>query len=261
MNNLDGISVLVTRPVHQAESLCQMIKNAGGKALPCPVIEIVEIPNNSSLHHAAKQLDRFYLAIFISVNAVQYAMPILLDKQKQWPKNVLVATVGKKTLEHLNERWQLSVLCGVEPYNSETLLQRSELQSETVRGRRIVIFRGEGGREFLAESLRLRGAEVSYVNVYRRVQPIPPDWNEQQKPDIAVVTSREGLQNLFAMFDGQPWLRQTPLVVMSERVRAEAQVLGVQATTVVAQAACDEGLFNALIKWRNEYHKITELAG
>ncbi|OUD16293.1 uroporphyrinogen-III synthase [Thioflexithrix psekupsensis] len=256
MNNLDGISVLVTRPAHQAESLCQMIKNAGGEPLPCPVIEIVEIPHNASLQHMAKQLDRFYLAIFISVNAVQYAMPTLLNVQKRWPKNVLVATVGKKTLEHLNEHEQLSVLCGVEPYNSETLLQRPELQSDIIRGRRIVIFRGEGGREFLAESLRLRGAEVSYVNVYRRVQPIPPDWREQQKPDIAVVTSREGLQNLFAMFDGQPWLRHTPLVVMSERVLAEAHVLGVQAPTLVAQVACDEGLFNALIRWRNEYHNV-----
>jgi uroporphyrinogen-III synthase len=254
MNTLNGITVLVTRPAHQADTLCQMIKNAGGEPLACPVIDIVEIPNNPALLKAAKELDRFYLAIFISVNAVQYAMPTLLSVHKKWPKNLLIATIGKKTLNYLTEHWKLPVLCGVEPYNSETLLQLPPLQNNLVRNQRIAIFRGEGGREFLAESLRLRGAEVSYINVYRRAQPAPPDWNQQQPPpDIAVVTSREGLQNLFAMFAEQPWLRQTPLVVMSQRVLAEAQILGVQAPTLVAQAACDEGLFNAILKWRNEY--------
>lgn len=253
MNTLNGITVLVTRPAHQADTLSQMIKNAGGQPLLCPVIDIVEIPNNPSLLKAAKELDRFYLAIFISINAVQYAMPTLSRVQKKWPKKPLIATIGKKTLDYLTEHWQLPVLCGVEPYNSETLLQLPQLQSDSLHKQRIAIFRGEGGREFLAESLRLRGAEVSYINVYRRVQPAPPDWDSQPPPDIAVVTSREGLQNLFAMFAQQPWLRQTPLVVMSERVLAEAQILGVQAPTLVAQAACDEGLFDAIVKWRKEY--------
>ncbi len=250
MTALTGVKVLVTRPTHQADSLCRMIQEAGGEPWRLPTIEIVDIEQNATLQACANELDRFDFAIFISVNAVQKAMPVLMNTQKQWPAQLTIVTVGKKTMDYLTQNWQLPVLCGAQPYNTEALLSAPELQADQVRGKRIVIFRGEGGRELLAESLRQRGADITYINVYRRVQPTAPDWIQQQQPDLAIVTSREGLQNLYNMLDGQPWLRQMPLVLMSERVLAEAHVLGVQAETLVADAACDEGLFDAILRWR-----------
>lgn len=250
MTALTGVKVLVTRPAHQADSLCQMIQEAGGEPWRLPTIEIAEIEQNVTLQACANELDHFDFAIFISVNAVQKAMPVLMNTQKQWPVSLMVITVGKKTMDYLTEHWQLPVVCGAQPYNTEALLNAPALQTEQVSGKRIVIFRGEGGRELLAEALRQRGADIVYINVYRRVQPLIPEWIQQQQPDLAIVTSREGLQNLYNMLEGQPWLRQMPLVVMSERVLAEARVLGVQAQTFVANKACDEGLFDAVLKWR-----------
>jgi len=69
-----------------------------------------------------------------------------------------------------------------------------------------------------------------------------PAWIANTQVEIIIVTSQEGLRNLFAMLDGQSWLRHTPLVVMSERIRAEAERFGVDAPVFVASAASDEGL-------------------
>lgn len=251
MTALSGLTVLITRPTHQAESLCQMVQAAGGEPWRLPTIDIVPSADTLALQGCANNLDQFDMAIFISVNAVEYAMPALMSVRKTWPKQVAIATVGQKTLNYLTERWQLPVLCGVQPYNTETLLQRPELQPEVLRDQRIVIFRGEGGRELLAETLRQRGATVNYINVYHRVQPLVPEWINERQPDVIVVTSREGLQNLFSMLVGYSWLRRTPFVVMSERVLAEAHILGIQAPIFVSQAACDEGLFEAILKWRS----------
>src|SRR5690606_31962632 len=53
--------------------------------------------------------------------------------------------------------------------NSETLLRAPELQQ--VAGEKIIIFRGCGGRGYMGEILRERGAQVSYCELYERKLP------------------------------------------------------------------------------------------
>ncbi|TGO03280.1 hypothetical protein PN36_09525 [Candidatus Thiomargarita nelsonii] len=236
--NINGIKVLVTRPAHQSEHLCQLIAEKGGQPVRLPVIEIVEFEDKSALFECRKQsLD---IAIFISANAVEKTLPTL---QNHLPRQVIA--VGKRTAQTLNA-WGITALCPPPPFNSEALLEMPQMQ--TVTGKKIVIFRGEGGRELLAETLRERGATVNYVQVYRRVQPPVPAWIANTQIDIIIVTSQEGLRNLFAMLDGQSWLRHTPLVVMSERIRAEAERFGVDAPVFVASAASDEGLLEGVLQ-------------
>ncbi|MEN8216185.1 MAG: uroporphyrinogen-III synthase [Pseudomonadota bacterium] len=236
--NLNRIKVLVTRPAHQSEHLCQLIAEKGGQPVRLPVIEILEIDDKRALLKCREQaLD---IAIFISANAVEKTLPTL---QSHLPPQIVA--VGKRTAKTL-KAWGITALCPLPPYNSEALLEMPQMQ--TVTGKKIVIFRGEGGRELLAETLRQRGATVNYVHVYRRVQPPAPAWIANTQIDIITVTSQEGLRNLFAMLDGQTWLRHTPLVVMSERIRAEAERLKVQAPIIVASAASDEGLLEAMLK-------------
>jgi uroporphyrinogen-III synthase len=53
--------------------------------------------------------------------------------------------------------------CPAQAFTSEALLALPELRQ--LPGRRILILRGEGGREHLRETLRARGAEVDYLEV------------------------------------------------------------------------------------------------
>lgn len=242
MQNLNEIKILVTRPAHQSKHLCQLIANEGGQPVRLPVIEIVEIDDKSALLDCREHLDKLYIAIFISANAVEKTLPTLLA-QGILPQQLQLIAVGKRTAEKL-KAWGLTALCSAPPFNSEAVLEMPQLQATAVAGKQIVIFRGEGGREFLAETLRQRGATVNYVNVYRRVSPPTPAWLANTPIDIITITSVEGLQNLFTMLD----VRHTPLVVMSERIRTEVQKLGVQAPVYIAPTASDEGLLSAVLQ-------------
>ncbi len=240
---LNGNKILVTRPAHQSEHLCELITAKGGQPLRLPVIDIVAMDDKSVLINCLAQLNGLDIAIFISVNAVEKTLPTLLAKY-DLPSQLQIISVGKCTADTL-KAWGLNAICAASPFNSEAVLEMPQLQM--IQGKKIVIFRGEGGRELLAKTLRQRGAQVDYVNVYRRIQPSTPAWLSTTKVDIITITSVKGLQNLFAMSEGQTWHKQIPLVVMSERIRTEALKLGVQAPIFVASAASDEGLLAAII--------------
>ena len=265
---LNKIKILVTRPAHQAEHLCQLIEAEGGQPIRLPVIEVVNIEDKTALLDCRTHLDELDIAIFISANAVEKSLPTLLapnhsenEKDSLTPvstssttyfqreeQTLQIIAVGKRTASTL-KAWGLMALCPDSPFNSEAVLKMPQMQTDVVQGKKIVIFRGEGGRELLANTLQQRGAIVNYINVYRRIQPSAPKWIADTSVNVITVTSIEGLQNLFAMLEKQvAWLCHTPFVVMSERIRTEAQKLGVQAPIFVAPTASDDGLLTAILQ-------------
>jgi uroporphyrinogen-III synthase len=133
-------------------------------------------------------------------------------------------------------------------WDSEGLLAAPALGE--VRGRRVLIVRGEGGRPLLGEQLAVRGAEVRYAEVYRRAptaldaEPLVARWRDEVQ--VVVATSREVLDNLVARLGaaGLERLRETPLVVVSERLAAHARALGIR-RVLVADAASDAALVQA----------------
>ncbi len=233
---LTAVNVLVTRPKHQAQILCDLIQQQGGTTLLFPTLEI--IPLTISPDTLPTHVDK---AIFVSANAVQYGFPYLDYLQVEQ----LIA-IGKKTSQILQQQTNQAILIAPPPYNSEALLQ----QLSNLTGQQIIIFRGQGGRELLAETLVQRGANVSYVNVYRRQQPImDAKWLNAQKIDIVIVTSGESLQNLFSMLKQHQWLETTPLVTISPRVTDLARQY-TQAMVYTAPVASDAGLVAALLQWK-----------
>ena len=136
-----------------------------------------------------------------------------------------------------------------ERYDSETLLAMPELAD--MRGQRVLIVRGEGGRTLFAETLRARGAEVAFAEVYRRLRPdfdpapLLTHWDDQ----VALVTATSGevLANLLEMLgpEGRAPLLATPLVVVAERTATAARELGF-ARVAVAERAEDEAIVEAL---------------
>lgn len=236
-------NILVTRPAHQADNLCQLIENAGGKSIRFPAIEIVEIQNKSELHNYCAHLDFFDMAIFVSTNAVEYSLAILL--KYIIPKTLKIFAVGKKTASILNEKG-LYALSAPPPFNSESLLTLAELQKSQVQRKKVLIFKGEGGRELLAESLQQRGAQVNTVSVYQRIMPSSA-IDLTQIPDMIVITSAESVGNVFSLLSEKTWLKTTPLIVIGQRVAEYARQF-TQAPIFIAPTASDEGLLNAMLE-------------
>ena len=250
--DLKGITVLVTRPAHQAAPLATAIEAQGARVIRFPVLEISGPADPAALQRAIDALDRFDWAIFISVNAVEWALPAILAR-RSWPASVRVAAIGRSSAQELERLGQPPDLVPPRRFCSEGLLELAPMQQ--VEGQRIVIFRGNGGREYLAETLRERGAEVQYVECYRRALPAadPAELNRAGADiDVVVVNSGESLRNLYDMVgeQGHGWLLATQLLAVSERMLALAEALGFKKRPLLAANATDQAVLDTLLDWR-----------
>lgn len=251
---LAGLTVMVTRPAHQASHLVQLLEQSGATPFLFPVLEILEPEDSAPLLALIDRLDEFDLAVFISPNAVSKAMN-LLNARRGLPAGLQLATVGKRSaIELRNHIGREPDLFPKQKFDSEALLALPGMQD--MSGKRVVIFRGDGGREYLGDTLEARGASVEYANAYRRGRP-QADVGRLQRQwarggiDVITVTSGDGLRNLFDMVGklAQHWLRRTQLVVMHERLIPIARELGCKLEPIAAREASDEALVEAIRTW------------
>jgi len=234
---LRGRAILVTRPKMQAQRLARLIEEAGGRAhlYPAIVIEDVEAPP------ALARLHGFDLAVFVSPTAVAKVMRHVRD----WPRALRVAAVGGGTRRELEKRGLAGVIAPLAGADSEALLAVAELQQ--VAGKAVAIFRGDGGRALLGETLAARGARVEHVTCYRRLRPATParPWRAGEL-DAVTVSSSQGLANLFEVLDAQ-LLRSTPLFVPHARIAARARELSVR--EVVLAGHSDDEMLDRLVAY------------
>lgn len=246
---LKDTTVLVTRPAQQSQRLRELIEAEGGHTVLLPVLEILDPQDSRTALDIVDRLDEFDIAIFISANAVNKAMELVAPR-RDWPAGLSVAAVGARTAEELQRHGRQVNIMPRQPFNSEALLALHEMHN--VASKRIVIFRGEGGRELLGDTLRERGAHVEYAEVYRRGKPAGNFGDVMDAGvDVIVVTSNESLRNLWEMAgeSGREWLLYMPLVVISRRTAALAGELGFICPPVVAGEASDAGLVAAIKEW------------
>jgi uroporphyrinogen-III synthase len=228
-NALHGFGVLITRPVGQAARLEQSLRATGAEPLLYPTIEIADTDSPLAAQKILASLHTFDRAIFISANAVEKTFA-LLKPINTWPQNLPAAAIGATTAQALHEHGIDNALTPKDTFDSEALLALPEFQS--VKNSRIVIFRGQGGRETLRETLTLRGAEVTYCETYRRIKPTLPDsrlslWLEQKKIHAIDIMSAESLANLLALSgEAQTALKKIPLITHHPRVAQIARDTG-----------------------------------
>jgi uroporphyrinogen-III synthase len=248
---LAGKSVVVTRPAHQAQAFARLIKDAGGRPILFPAIEIRDVRDPWSVTRLVDRLDQYDVAIFVSPNAVERAMN-LISARRKFPSRLQVATVGGASVRALERLGITGVVAPQGRYDSEGLLDLPEFAA--MKGRRVVIFRGEGGRELLGETLNARGAVVEYAECYRRVKPeldtapLLQAWLGKGI-DAITVTSSEGLRNFAEMVGptGRERLLGTPLFVPHPRIAEAAHELKVR--KVIVTGPGDEGMLTGLTRY------------
>jgi uroporphyrinogen-III synthase len=249
MTPLAGKGVVVTRPAHQAQAFARLIEAAGGRPILFPAIEIRELDDPRPFVEIVDRLDEFDLAVFISPNAVERAMDLIAGR-RGLPPGLKIATIGGGGVRSLAARGVTGAISPRGRYDSEALLELPEIAG----AQRVVIFRGEGGREHLGDALAARGARVEYAECYRRVRPgldpapLLKGWSNDAIHAVT-VTSSEGLRNLCAMVGagGLGPLKRTPLFAPHPRIAETARGLGVE--KIVVTGPGDEGLLTGLIAY------------
>jgi uroporphyrinogen-III synthase len=230
---------VVTRPQEQAEGLAALIRKAGGEPLEIPALEIRDLPDLAPFYAVADRLDSFDWAIFVSRNAVRRALALIGGRRgaRPWPAHLRVATVGGGSREELAAQGFARVTAPAGQADSEALLALPEFAE--IAGKRVAIFRGEGGRKYLGETLATRGALVEHAACYRRTLPaaggalLAAAW-ERGKVDAVVLSSGEGLANFLEMLGSEALRRLAwvALFVPHPRVAREAAAHGLERAIV-----------------------------
>jgi uroporphyrinogen-III synthase len=165
---LAGLGVVLTRPRAQCEAIASALESRGARVIVFPALDIVPIELSPASRDVLAALPSTSLAIFVSANAAEHGVDAV-RQAGPWPEGLRVAGVGQATATALREAGFTNVIAPTAGFDSESLLACPELAD--VKGRRIAIFRGVGGREHLRTTLEARGALVGYVECYRRERP------------------------------------------------------------------------------------------
>ena len=252
MTRLTGIGVLVTRPEHQANHLCQLIEAEGGAAVRYPALVIKPRPDRAAVRAAIGPADRYDLVVFVSANAVRFGADIL-DQRRDVP----VAAIGQATAAALNAAGYRVSLMPEEGVDSESLLAMPQLAH--MSGQRVLIVRGIGGRDLLLEVMTARGAQVQHAEVYIREAAYPSMERKAEVEElwrqggisVYTATSVELLEALIGIVTPRcrELMHSTALVTGSQRVADAATRLGLGSPLILADSADDAALTGALIRW------------
>jgi uroporphyrinogen-III synthase len=248
-------SVVITRPLAQAESLAEAVAALGRTPVLLPLLEIAPLADQSGLQAALAGLDRYALVAFVSPNAIDAAFAHV-DK---WPRQVALAVLGEGSraalARHGLDAGNATILGPSDPTRSDSENLLASLDLAALAGKKVLIVRGESGRELMGEGFRAAGAEVTTVAAYRRSVPVlTPELAVRLRalldgPNDWIITSSEALRGLFALLRqlGDVFveqMQQQHVIVPHARIAATAQALGLARVTLTGSG--DERLLAAI---------------
>ena len=246
--SLQGVGVVITRPTSAAQPLAALLEREGARAFIFPALSIEPMELSQASADALAQLPECSFAIFVSANAVTAGIAAA-RRVGAWPATTRVAAIGEATARALHDEGFDEVIAPRERHDSDALLALPALGA--VKGARILVFRGEGGREQLRTILGARGATVSYVECYRRTRPqadagpLREAWRRGEVHAVSAL-SAETLENFITLVgdDAGELLATTALVVPHQAIAAHPDARRFARTVVARPGAA--GLIEAL---------------
>jgi uroporphyrinogen-III synthase len=253
-------AVVITRPRRQAEPLAAAVAALGRRPVILPLLEIGPAPDPALLARVLADLDRYALVAFVSPNAVDAAFAHI----QTWPSGVDIAVVGEGSRAALarhgvhEENARIHSPHDPARSDSEHLLEALDLAA--IGGLRVLVVRGDGGREVLPDALRAAGCAVETVAAYRRAVPaLDAGMAAALRALLAeandwIITSSEALRGLAGLVQeldkrmdeetNVAKLQQQRLIVPHSRIAETARALGF--TEVTLTGSGDERLLAAL---------------
>jgi len=245
-----GWRLLLTRPAEESRALAETLAQAGVFSTSLPLLEIEPLPVSEESRSIIYDLAAYCAVIVVSKPAARLGLERV---DEVWPQPPMQTwfTVGAATAQILDD-YGLRVYFPEQAEDSEALLELPQLQ-DALRGYdpKVLIMRGEDGRELLAERLREQGVTVDYLPLYRRNLPqypafVLPQRVAAERLNGLVVSSGQGFQHLRELAgDAWPELAQMPIFVPSPRVAEQAREAGAL-TVVDCRGASASALLAAL---------------
>lgn len=242
-------TIVVTRPVAQAQNLLSSLEKFPVRIVHFPAIDIRPVEDPGAATRLLQDLATYDTVIFNSANAVHHAMALMQKLQLTFSTQC-IATLGPATQAALSQHGVHTDIVPKTGFRSEDLLAEAKLQ-----GQAVLIVRGVGGRERLVRELRSRGARVDIAEVYRRLCPATrPALNLSACPEnesAILIYSVESARNLWTLcaVDERKWAAKVALVAGSRRIAETATAIGFTKSPIIASNASDAAMLEALQAW------------
>lgn len=249
---LAGKTIVVTRPLAQAQNILQQLEVRQAKVIHFPVISICAANNIEIAKQYFENIANHQIIIFISVNAVHHAISTAQELGINF-KNSTIAAVGPATKTALEKFGYKVDIVPTTGFSSEALLNDPALQD--IAQQNILIIRGQGGREHLREILEARHANVNYAEVYQRQLP-----KERNSIDLCqlnalntaiLLYSVESVQNLWSLCttEEQQCLKNMTVILGSQRIADVTTKVGLAKNSIIAENPSDTAMLAALGTW------------
>jgi uroporphyrinogen-III synthase len=277
---MKSTTLVVTRPSGQASALTEALQAAiasiaatrsgqdwqAPQILALPLLTIVpkSDPNVAAAIRAAMQTAD--LAVFVSPNAIECTMRLLGDDwQSIAQRPIPIGVVGQSSyhaLEHhgigREAKTPTPIWMPGNPaqWDSEGLWEAIQHHFSSWAGRRVVVFRGDGGREWLADQLQSVGAQVEAIAVYSRIplSESSPQWekalNANTDEALWILTSSEAVRHLGAVLKQQgrqDYLASASALCPHHNIARSAHEIGFG--VVLECHSGDAALVSAAITW------------
>ena len=247
-------AVLVTRPAGQGDGLCAALAARGFAVHHLPLLALESVlPLPASERNRVLALDQVQHIIFVSANAVHFGMSVIERYWPQLPVGLQWYAVGDDTARALAAFDVVAQTPG-DDMTSEGLLSLAGLRD--CANERVLIVKGEGGRDALLRELTLRGARVETLACYRRVAPRMASGEmaaklAHWKINLVCISSGEGLANMLALLSPAETskLQMISLLLPSQRVADAARAAGFR-HCLIADNASDGAMLRALERWK-----------
>lgn len=244
--SLGDLTIMLTRPTEQAASLQKKLTRLGAHTISFPCIEISPVTPSKS----PAPLSEIDIIIFISPNAVKYGlreMPELLDLPRSGKK---FAAIGQGTAQALTANGIAEVTIPDERFDSEGLLETALFQD--LKSMSVMVIKGEGGRNYLQESLTQRGARVCCVDVYQRTLPENADIEALPATvDLILFSSSQAAENLLSLVPAQQLqkLLKCQTIVGHPKIGQKVASLGFKKLPIIAGSPMEDDFLQAIRGW------------
>jgi uroporphyrinogen-III synthase len=236
--------VVITRPRAQAAALARAVEALGRTAVVLPLLEIAPLADQSQLARVLAGLAEYAMVAFVSPNAIDAAFAHI----GAWPAGVPLAVLGEGSrvalARHGIDGGDVTIVSPPDAAHSDSEHLLAVLDLPALAGKRVLIVRGENGRELLADALRAAGVMVETVAAYRRsVPPLTPELAATlarllERPNDWIITSSEALRGLVGLLREMDSdravakMQQQHLIVPHARIAETARALGLACVTL-----------------------------
>jgi len=277
---MKSTALVVTRPSGQASALMEALQAAIGsiaatrtgqdwqtpQILALPLLTIVPKSDPKLAAAIRTAMQTADLAVFVSPNAIECTMRLLGDDwQSIAQRTIPIGVVGQSSY-HALERHGIGAEANLPTpiwmpsnpaqWDSEGLWDAIQKRFPSWAGRRVVVFRGDGGREWLADQMQSAGAEVEAIAVYSRIplSESSPQWEKilHTNTDDAlwILTSSEAVRHLGAVLKQQgrqDYLASASALCPHHNIARTAKEIGFAA--VLECHSGDAALVSAAMRW------------